>query len=293
MPPSRHAGRHDRHQAPCSTPTTPPARTLHVNFTTSKDSRAGRPIRAGATSTGWCCDSDWEAEFCRVAEAHPRVRAYVKNHSLGFEVPYRLGSDARATTGRTSSCVIDDGHGEDDLLQPRGGDQGLPRRGRQGQEDDDGHVLGARREQAGHLRSLGLRRVHRARHTTSKLTSRNSSRAFSRPPPSDGTPPWPTKKSGTTFVGVDTLKHSDDKRKNIPTAEYQSLMADEARKPVQVSYPRGTSNDDGLKAEKQQRNRDIDPQLVWRGKDDQDWTRPGGECTTAVHPGEGAPQGAD
>lgn len=81
-----------------------------------------------------------------------------------------------------------------------------------------------------------------------------------------------TKKSGTTFVGVEALKHSDDKRKNIPTAEYQSLMAEEARKPVQVSYARGTSNADGLQAEKQQRNRDLDPQLVWRGKDDQDWT---------------------
>ncbi|ESA38781.1 restriction endonuclease [Leptolyngbya sp. Heron Island J] len=38
------------------------------------------------------CNSDWESEFCRVAEAHPRVRAYVKNHNLGLEVPYRLGS---------------------------------------------------------------------------------------------------------------------------------------------------------------------------------------------------------
>jgi adenine-specific DNA-methyltransferase len=81
-----------------------------------------------------------------------------------------------------------------------------------------------------------------------------------------------TKKSGTTFVGVDALKHSDDKRKNIPTAEYQSLMADEARKPVQVGYARSTSNADGLQTEKRQRNRDLDPQLVWRGKDEQDWT---------------------
>lgn len=81
-----------------------------------------------------------------------------------------------------------------------------------------------------------------------------------------------TKKSGTTFVGVDALKHADDKRKNIPTAEYQSLMADEARKPVQVTYPRSTSNADHLKAEKEARNRDLDPQLVWRGKDAQDWT---------------------
>ena len=81
-----------------------------------------------------------------------------------------------------------------------------------------------------------------------------------------------TKKTAAPFVGVDALKHSDDKRRNIPTAEYQSLMADEARKPVQVSYPRGTSNADGLQAEKNQRNRDLDPQLVWRGKDEQNWT---------------------
>ena len=40
-------------------------------------------------------DSDWEAEFCRVAEAHPRIRAYVKNHNLGLEVPYRFGSEKR------------------------------------------------------------------------------------------------------------------------------------------------------------------------------------------------------
>lgn len=65
-----------------------------------------------------------------------------------------------------------------------------------------------------------------------------------------------TKKTAAPFVGVDALKHSDDKRRNIPNAEYQSLMADEARKPVQVSYPRGTSNADGLQAEKNQRNRD-------------------------------------
>lgn len=81
-----------------------------------------------------------------------------------------------------------------------------------------------------------------------------------------------TKKPGTAFVGVDALKHADDKRKNIPTAEYQSLMADEARKPVQVKYRRSTSNSDHLKAEKEARNHDLDPQLVWRGKDAQDWT---------------------
>ena len=60
-------------------------------------------------------DSDWEAEFCRVAEAHPRVRAYVKNHNLGLEVPYRYGSESRRY--RPDFIVrVEDGRGEDDLL---------------------------------------------------------------------------------------------------------------------------------------------------------------------------------
>jgi type III restriction enzyme len=54
-------------------------------------------------------DSDWEAEFCRVAEAHPRVLAYAKNHSMGFEVPYRMGGTQRHY--RPDFIVrIDDGH---------------------------------------------------------------------------------------------------------------------------------------------------------------------------------------
>jgi type III restriction enzyme len=60
-------------------------------------------------------DSDWESEFCRVAESHPQVRSYVKNHSLGFEVPYRCGSENRKY--RPDFIVrVEDGHGEDDLL---------------------------------------------------------------------------------------------------------------------------------------------------------------------------------
>ena len=60
-------------------------------------------------------DSDWEAEFCRVAEVHPRVKAYVKNHNLGLEVPYRYGSDMRQY--RPDFIVlVDDGRGDEDLL---------------------------------------------------------------------------------------------------------------------------------------------------------------------------------
>jgi type III restriction enzyme len=95
-------------------PYNPTGSTLHVNFTTSKTSRWTTDSRR--CHVNWVVlDSDWEAELCRVVEAHPRVRAYVKNHSLGFEVPYRYGSSLRRY--RPDFIVqLDDGHGSDDLL---------------------------------------------------------------------------------------------------------------------------------------------------------------------------------
>jgi adenine-specific DNA-methyltransferase len=57
---------------------------------------------------------------------------------------------------------------------------------------------------------------------------------------------------------VGTLTHEEARRKNIPTAEYQSVMQKEKQNPIRVAYER--------------RNRDLDPQLVWRGKDEQDWS---------------------
>lgn len=95
-------------------PYNPVGSTIHVNFTTSKKLR-------WETDSNYChinwviLDSDWEAEFCRVLEKHPHVRAYVKNHSLGFEVPYRYGSEVRKY--RPDFIVtVDDGHGNEDLL---------------------------------------------------------------------------------------------------------------------------------------------------------------------------------
>jgi adenine-specific DNA-methyltransferase len=66
-----------------------------------------------------------------------------------------------------------------------------------------------------------------------------------------------TGKSGTQ-KSIETLTHEEAKRKNIPTAEYQSVMQKEAQNPLRVAYER--------------RNKDLDPQLVWRGKDNQDWS---------------------
>lgn len=62
---------------------------------------------------------------------------------------------------------------------------------------------------------------------------------------------------------VEALRHEEASRKHIPTAEYQSVLARDGESPVAVRYPRGAS---GLESEKAGRNRDLDPQLVWRGK---------------------------
>ena len=61
----------------------------------------------------------------------------------------------------------------------------------------------------------------------------------------------------TPLKDVVTLTHAEASRRNIPTAEYESVMAREQQVPKQVRYPR---------------NADLDPQLVWRGKDEQDWS---------------------
>src|SRR6476646_2552166 len=64
------------------------------------------------------------------------------------------------------------------------------------------------------------------------------------------------KKSKTT-KSVETLLHDEAKRRNIPTAEHQSVVEKVQDVPRTLKYPRNT---------------DLDPQLVWRGKDEQDWS---------------------
>ena len=70
------------------------------------------------------------------------------------------------------------------------------------------------------------------------------------------TMPRARKTRTATGKSVETLRHEEDTRTNIPTAEYQSLVQEEQETPIRVAY--------------QRRNRDLDPQLVWRGKDEQD-----------------------
>ncbi len=96
-------------------PYNPEGSTTHVNFTTSNLNRWNPDSRR--CHLNWIIlDSGWEGEFCRVAESHPRVRAYVKNRSLGLEVPYVLGAETRRYLP-DFIVLVEDGHGENDLLR--------------------------------------------------------------------------------------------------------------------------------------------------------------------------------
>src|SRR5262245_23087474 len=61
-----------------------------------------------------------------------------------------------------------------------------------------------------------------------------------------------SKKKAAAKADVENYKHDAAKRKNIPTAENQKLVADD---------------DKAIKKLRWKRNPDLDPQLVWRGKD--------------------------
>jgi type III restriction enzyme len=75
-------------------PYNPTGSTAHVSFTTSKTLRW--QSRADKSHVNWViCDSGWECSLPPILEEHPRVLSYVKNHNLGFEVPYRMGGTQR------------------------------------------------------------------------------------------------------------------------------------------------------------------------------------------------------
>jgi len=97
-------------------PYNPTGSTRHVRFNTSRTDRWDTSGPPPKNHINWVVlDSDWEAEFCRVAESHLKVRAYAKNHNLGLEVPYRYGSEARKYLP-DFIVLVDDGHGPDDPL---------------------------------------------------------------------------------------------------------------------------------------------------------------------------------
>jgi adenine-specific DNA-methyltransferase len=59
-----------------------------------------------------------------------------------------------------------------------------------------------------------------------------------------------------TPKAIENITHEDATRKHIPTVEFETMMAKEES--LEVAYER--------------RNKDLDPQLVWRGKDMENWS---------------------
>ena len=105
------------------TPYTPLGSTRDVDFTIAR--RPGGRFQRQILETGpgnkshlnrAVCDSDWEAAFCRLLIRHPQVTAWVKNHGLGFEVPYQAGDGGPRIYLPDFIALIDDGRGPDDLL---------------------------------------------------------------------------------------------------------------------------------------------------------------------------------
>lgn len=126
-------------------PYNPTGSTSQVSFNTSKTDRWETAV--DRCHINWVVlDSDWDAEFCRVAEKHPKVKAYVKNHSLGLEVPYRYGSETRKYLP-DFIVKVDDGHGRPNAEGAMAGEIGG------GHGDDDllnliVEIKGYRREDA-------------------------------------------------------------------------------------------------------------------------------------------------
>jgi len=66
------------------------------------------------------------------------------------------------------------------------------------------------------------------------------------------------KETSKSKLSIESFRHEDASRKNIPTIEFDSILSDADKSPIRVAFER--------------HNRDLDPQLVWRGKDEKAWT---------------------
>ena len=266
-------------------PYNPSGSTAHVRFPTSKPDRWDTSGPPPKNHVNWVVlDSQWEAELCRVVEAHPRVVAYTKNHNLGFEVPYRYGSEVRRY--RPDFIVlVDDGHGPDDLLRLVVETKGYRR------EDAKDKKLTMDTYWVPGVNNLGTfgRWAFAELTDVYQMESDFEAKVAQEFEPDDrrigagsraGELTWRSvrKPKPKAAKNVEALRHTDDKRLNIPTAEHQSVLEAEhvAREGDSISAqhrprPAARVARQGLPGLERPR-------------------RPG---AAALHPGEGAPQGAD
>ena len=226
-------------------PYNPTGSTRHVRFNTSRTDRWETSGLRRKNHINWVVlDSDWEAEFCRVAESHPKVIAYIKNHNLGLEVPYRYGSETRKYLP-DFIVLVDDGHGADDLLHLVVEIKGYRREDAKEKKStmDTYWVPGVN-----HLGTYGrwafaeFTEVYQIEADfKAKVESEfNKMIAVRHGAAGDREQIIMAKKSSTAKT-VETLKHDEAKRKNIPTAEYQSVAGEGAADPMRVAYTAATA----------------------------------------------------
>ena len=221
--------------------------TRYVDFDTTRPVFATRDDKCHISHVVADTDS-WEQKMAQALEDMPEVVRYVKNHNLGFTIPYTLNGEERHYIPDFIAC-IDDGHGPDDLLNL---------------------IV----EVTGEKKKDKAAKVATAR--TLWVPAVNNHGGFGRWAFLEVADPWdaqhlirgflqtgagasqPRKslmaKKTTTPTKVESIRHKD-KRTNIPTEELRDFVADDEHAPKTMLYPRDPS---------------LDPQLVWKGKDEQD-----------------------
>lgn len=103
----------ERRLLPLLRPYDPVGSTRYVDFDTTKDVYVTHPDRSHISHV--VCDSGWEAHLAGKLEHLRPVRSYVKNQGLGFTIPYTIDGQQRSYVP-DFIVRIDDGHGDDDLL---------------------------------------------------------------------------------------------------------------------------------------------------------------------------------
>jgi type III restriction enzyme len=88
--------------------------TRYVDFDTTRPVYATREDKCHISHVVADTDS-WEQKLAQALEDMPRVVRYVKNHNLGFTIPYTLNGEEHQYVPDFIACIAD-GHGPDDLL---------------------------------------------------------------------------------------------------------------------------------------------------------------------------------
>ena len=226
-----------------------------------EDRPLGNRARGAATSTGSCSTAIGKPSSAASPSRIRSVRAYVKNHNLGLEVPYRYGSEMRKYLP-DFIVLVDDGHGDDDLLHLIVEIKGYRREDAKEKKStmDTYWVPGVNNLGTyGRWAFAEFTEVYQIEADFKAKVESEFNKMIASVARS-GRRNWHGKEHGQTKISAEedrTLTHDEAKRKNIPTAEYQSVIQKEEESPRRSTITRNT---------------DLDPQLVWRGKDEQDWS---------------------